>query len=204
MEGNTNWKETLANNLARLRRDKGLTQAELGEKLNYSDKSVSKWERGEGVPDLQVLMRLSDLYHVSLDEMTGRCAAAQEKKEEKISRLQDRTFMMVITQCIIWLIAIILFCVFMLFKGLPGKWLAFIYAIPVSFLCPGIYFLLWKMYYWAFGAFSLMMWMFCVAIQLTIGAASASVVYMVGLALQLLAVLVCGIIVWRSKRKNAK
>lgn len=204
MEGNLNWKESLASNLARLRRDKGLTQAELGEKLNYSDKSISKWERGEGVPDIQVLIRLSDLYGVSLDELTGRSTAANSKKEEKLGRLRDRTFMMVITQCVIWLIAIILFCVFMLFDGLPNKWLAFIYAIPVSFLCPGIYFVLWKMYYWAFGAFSLMMWMFCVAIQLTLGAASAQVVYLVGLALQLAAVMIVGIIVWRSKRTTVK
>ena len=67
-----NWKEILAANLSRLRREKGLTQAELGEKINYSDKSVSKWERGEGVPDLQVMIALSDLYGVSIDEMMGK------------------------------------------------------------------------------------------------------------------------------------
>jgi len=45
-----NWKEILAANLSRLRREKGLTQAELGEKINYSDKSVSKWNGAKAFP----------------------------------------------------------------------------------------------------------------------------------------------------------
>ena len=60
-------KETLAANLVRCRKRAGLTQAEVAEKLNYSDKAVSKWERGEGLPDLAVLVRLADLYGVTLD-----------------------------------------------------------------------------------------------------------------------------------------
>ena len=203
MEGNNGWKEVLAENLARLRREKGLTQAELGEKLNYSDKSISKWERGEGVPDLQVLMNLSALYNVSLDEMTGRSEMKTEKKEEKRSRLRDRTFMMVITQCIVWLLAIVFFSMLLLFfKDMPRKWLVFIYAIPVSFLCPGIYFLVWRLYAWAFGAMSIMMWMLCVALQLTLGAESAPAVYMMGLTLQLMAVLITGIVSWRVKKTS--
>ena len=53
-------KENLAQNLTRLRKAEGLTQAELATKLNYSDKAVSKWERGESVPDLYVLKQLAD------------------------------------------------------------------------------------------------------------------------------------------------
>ena len=55
-------KETLAANLVRCRKRAGLTQAEVADKINYSDKAVSKWERGEGLPDLAVLVRLADLY----------------------------------------------------------------------------------------------------------------------------------------------
>jgi len=203
VEGNSGWRETLAGNLARLRREKGFTQAELGEKLNYSDKSVSKWERGEGVPDLQVLMRLADMYNVSLDEMTGRSASGSEKREEKIGKLQDRTFLMLITQCVIWLLAIFVFCLFVLvFREMPKKWLAFIYAVPIACLFPGVYFLVWRMYAWAFGAMSLTMWMFCVAFQLTFGVASAPVVYVIGLTVQLMAVLITGIVWWRMRRKK--
>lgn len=56
-----------ASNLINLRTRAGLTQAELGARLNYSDKNISKWERGEGIPDAFVLTQLSELYGVSVD-----------------------------------------------------------------------------------------------------------------------------------------
>ncbi len=54
-------KKNIAKNLSSLRKSAGLTQAELGEKLTYSDKSISKWERGDGLPDLLVLDKLAEL-----------------------------------------------------------------------------------------------------------------------------------------------
>ena len=57
----------VAKNLANLRKREGLTQAELAEKLDYTDKSISKWEHAETMPDIDILKRLADFYHVSLD-----------------------------------------------------------------------------------------------------------------------------------------
>ena len=65
------WRQALAENLTKNRRDKGLTQAEVGAQINYSDKSVSKWERGDGVPDLSALMQLSELYDTTPDALLG-------------------------------------------------------------------------------------------------------------------------------------
>ena len=58
-----------ASNLIRLRTGAGMTQAELAEKISYSDKSISKWERGEAVPDAYVLKRMSELFGVSVDTL---------------------------------------------------------------------------------------------------------------------------------------
>ena len=57
----------IGKNIAELRKSSGLTQLELAEKLNYSDKSVSKWERGESLPDIVVLKSVADLFEVTLD-----------------------------------------------------------------------------------------------------------------------------------------
>ena len=57
----------VSSNLTALRKRRGWTQAELAEKIHYSDKSVSKWERGEALPDLKVLKTLSELYGVTVD-----------------------------------------------------------------------------------------------------------------------------------------
>jgi transcriptional regulator with XRE-family HTH domain len=56
-----------ASNIINLRTAKGMTQAELGELLSYSDKSVSKWERAEAVPDAYVLKKMSEIFGVSVD-----------------------------------------------------------------------------------------------------------------------------------------
>lgn len=62
-------KQIVAENITRLRTAANLTQAELGSMVNYSDKSISKWERAEGAPDIYVLKRLADFYDVSVDAL---------------------------------------------------------------------------------------------------------------------------------------
>ena len=58
----TDVKQTIAKNITALRQSHKMTQIELAEKLNYSDKAVSKWERGESIPDVIVLKSISDLF----------------------------------------------------------------------------------------------------------------------------------------------
>ena len=60
-------KATIASNLIKLRLAAGMTQAELGEKLNYSDKSISKWERGDVTTDVFVLMQIAEIFGVDVD-----------------------------------------------------------------------------------------------------------------------------------------
>ena len=56
-----------AANLINLRKAKGVTQATLGEALSYSDKTISKWERGEAIPDVYVLLQIADYFGVDLE-----------------------------------------------------------------------------------------------------------------------------------------
>lgn len=55
--------------IAALRRSNGMTQKELAEKLNVSDKAVSRWERDESLPDLMLLPVIADIFHVTADEL---------------------------------------------------------------------------------------------------------------------------------------
>ena len=64
--------------IRRLRREQGLTQRQLAEEMGISDKTVSKWERGMGCPDLSLLPELSDIFHVGLDQLlTGELEARE-------------------------------------------------------------------------------------------------------------------------------
>ena len=76
-------KTTVANNLIALRKSRNLTQADVANALNYSDKSVSKWEHADSLPDISILSALCDMYGVTLDYLT------HENAEETLSQTKD-------------------------------------------------------------------------------------------------------------------
>lgn len=72
----------LATNIATRRKGAGMTQAELAEVLGYSDKTVSKWERGEGLPDVLCLKRMADTFGVKMDDLLSDPDAAPQTVPE--------------------------------------------------------------------------------------------------------------------------
>ncbi|MBQ7160692.1 MAG: helix-turn-helix transcriptional regulator [Clostridia bacterium] len=77
----------IARNIAELRKYLGLTQSELAEKLNYSDKAISKWERAESFPDILVLSELTSMCGVPLDYLVtdheGRPLKPDDPKKKR-------------------------------------------------------------------------------------------------------------------------
>ena len=70
---------TLAENLQRLRKERGLSQEEVAQKLYLSRQSVSKWENGGAEPGVDNLIALARLYGVTVDELVGNIPAPQEE-----------------------------------------------------------------------------------------------------------------------------
>ena len=130
-------KLVVASNLIRLRQAAGMTQAELGEKLNYSDKTVSKWERGESMPDVYVLSRLAQIYGLTVndlirDESAWQDPAAKAKAEERAAAPTFSSGMVTLVAIVgLWTMAVILFVVFWLVLD-QLVWLIFACAVPVS------------------------------------------------------------------------
>ena len=117
----------IGKNIAAYRRNAGITQAELARKINYSDKSVSKWESGNGVPDVLVLMRLAELFGVSVNDLVG------ESPKERASNTFMRVMVLLISSALIWLIATATFVAMKIFASAHGAWwLVFVYAIPAN------------------------------------------------------------------------
>ena len=126
-------KKVAAENITRLRTSMNLTQAQLGEKLNYSDKSISKWERGESVPDVFVLKKIADLAGVTVDYIiTPHTSDEEVKAEKKTGRRYSRRFITLTVLAGIWALAVLIFVVLWL-CGIV-YWLTFVYAIPVSLI----------------------------------------------------------------------
>lgn len=128
------FKLTFASNLIRLRNDAGMTQAELGEKLNYSDKSVSKWERAESLPDAFVLQKIAGIFGVTIDYLvTGHDAwEPQSDIPPKKEFTFNTTVVMWVVLAGIWTLALLCFVILWLLGR--TEWMILISTVPVSLI----------------------------------------------------------------------
>jgi len=127
-------KKAIAKNITELRKEYGFTQIELAEKLNYSDKSISKWERAEAIPDVVVLKEIADLFGVSLDYMIELEHSQTTKSKLYIKRkLHNRAFITGMSIIVVWLLAMLTFIVLdITIGGIKLHWLTFVYSVPLT------------------------------------------------------------------------
>ena len=168
MDNNHELNEKLAKNLTYYRKVAGFTQAELAEKINYSDKSVSKWESGNGVPDIYTLVQLSKLYNVSLNELVGEDVPHQIPENPPIpTRL--RVLIMLLSSGIVWLVAILAFVVLQIAMPDAGAWwLCFLYAVFANAIVMTVFAGVWKMRLVNFFSISVLIWVGLTCLYLTV------------------------------------
>ncbi len=125
-------KKVIAENLINLRKEAKLTQTDLAEKLNYSDKAISKWEQGESLPGIDVFTLLAEIYDVNLDYFVQKNPARTEKKENKEKKNEPKKRVIsLLAVSVVWILATIVFVyVDMLFS--IKAWTVYIWALPIS------------------------------------------------------------------------
>lgn len=139
MRSEVELRHQVAKNLLYYRKLNNLTQSSLAKKLNYSDKAVSKWERGETLPDVYILSCLAELYGVSLTDLTSFKPPISLKEKNK-----SRFLISICSIMLVWLIATIIFISFVIVAPHINKsWLSFIYAIPISLIVGIVFSCLW-------------------------------------------------------------
>ncbi len=154
----------IADNLIRFRKAAGYTQAELAEKINYSDKSVSKWESGNGIPDVYTLMQLAELYGVTLDDFVG--TGTQIKPEKKATKM--RVFIMLLSSGLVWLVAT---CFFVMMKLLlpGGEWrIGFVYAVMANAIVLIVFSGIWHYRLLNFISVSVLIWASIACLYITL------------------------------------
>lgn len=135
-------KARIGANIAFYRKQAGMTQAGLAEKLNYSDKAISKWERGESIPDVLTMMQLASLFGVSVDDLLGDVnalpenpttleAAMNQVSELALKRKANKNIILGLSSTLVWFVALLIFVGFSTFD-IQNSWLAFFYAVPVN------------------------------------------------------------------------
>ena len=135
-------KKQIGMNIAAYRKRNRLTQVGLAEKLNYSDKAVSKWERGESAPDIATLVQLADAFDITVNELLEDPNELPENPgtvervmvdvvEKRLKRKANKRIILGLTTVLVWFVALFLFVV-LSSLDFPKTWMAFIYAIPAN------------------------------------------------------------------------
>ncbi|MBQ6719017.1 MAG: helix-turn-helix domain-containing protein [Oscillospiraceae bacterium] len=165
-------------NIASQRKRAGLTQAGLAEKLNYSDKAVSKWERGESMPDILTLIQLSELFSVTVNDLLadpnelpgnpGKLEKAMSQVSEKaLRRKANKHVIQGLSTTLVWFVALLIFVVISSFD-LPNSWISFFYAVPINAIVLLSLRSAWHDFRWNRVLISFIVWGFLVSIYTTL------------------------------------
>ena len=130
-------KPIIAKNITILRQNAKMTQSELAERLNYSDKAISKWERGESIPDITVLKGLADLFGVPLDYLVqeNQQEAPTPEPETQPVKRRNHKVITALSILLVWLVATTVYVILdMIFEKTQIHLVSFVYAVPVSVL----------------------------------------------------------------------
>lgn len=200
MEKYENLTAIIAGNLVYYRKKAQLTQLELAEKLSYSDKSISKWERGEGVPDIHILVQLAKLYGLTVNDFL-----TTKKKEKVANFFVSKVLITLLSISLVWFIATILFLVFTLFAPQINEhfklWKIFIYAIPISFIILIIFNDIYFKRFYNIFAVSALCWTLALSVYLTfIDFSNIGLIFVVAVPFEILIVLFYLLLLRKKKR----
>lgn len=183
-------KTTISKNITKYRKQCKLTQAELAEKINYSDKAVSKWECGDGIPDVVVLKQLADIFGVTVDALLSENATFNHTPEKKKISAKTKTNVTICSTLLVWLVATIAFVFTLLFAPTaPKMWLVFIWAIPVSCIVLTVFNGVWGKWLLFIPILSVLMWSLALALHLTIPFDNSYLFFILCIPLQVIEVI---------------
>ena len=182
-------RKTVAKNIAQYRKAHHDTQLDLATKLNYSDKSVSKWERGESLPDVYILSQIAELYGVSVSALIGEIQPPKESKPHY------HMFILLLSLALTMAVATLLFSMFMICKVDYPAWMFFVYALPVCSIICIVFTSLWWGILWQGVSVSALIWTLGLSLYLSFELENVSLIFLVCAAMQVLTLL------WEGFRK---
>ncbi|QWB96120.1 helix-turn-helix domain-containing protein [Mycoplasmatota bacterium] len=181
-------KARLAENIQFYRKQKLMTQLELAEYLNYSDKAVSKWERAESAPDIFVINKLCQLFEVTLDELIYKKHTAytpQSVRHKKHLTIALAAFVLV------WFIAVTTFSILKMlnFDGFE-LWKIYIVALPFSAIVLLVFTSLWSKRPYIFLSISYLIWTLALMLTLLVPTSSSYLFFIIAIPVQIVSILI--------------
>lgn len=176
--------KVLSDNLTKLRKNKKLTQLELAEKFNFSDKTISKWESGESLPNIETLYKLSTFYGIKLDDLMDENLDLSEKKQQIDNSWRNKLIISLLAVSLVWIIATIVY-VYTNIIFQRNLWIAFVWAVPISFIVAIVFNSIWGKRMHTFIYVSLLIWTFIAAFYFQTLAYNLWVIFIIAIPAQI-------------------
>lgn len=198
----------IGNNLLKLRKNMKLTQLELAEKFNYSDKSISKWENGESLPSVDILYQLAEFYGTTLDGLTSEddiLNSTNNKKKNKQHKehtpkmFPTKPIVTLLAVCAVWICATVLFVMLKIMAQINYP-MCFMWAWCASFIVLTVFISIWGTNKMLFPTISILMWTIIASVHLQLLLANINIwpIYFLGIPFQV------AIILWGALVKKPK
>ena len=195
-------KSIVAKNIAELRQSNNMTQLELAEKINYSDKAISKWERAESSPDISVLVDIAAVFGVTVDYLVKADHAETPVLDNEVPKRQyNRKPIAYIAESGAWLVAMVAFIITtLILNEMTFQFLYFVYALPVVLIVKLVFNSIWFNPRNNYYIISLLMWSILAAVHITClyFGLNVALIYLLGGAGQIV------IVLWSLIRKPKK
>ena len=184
-------RQIIAENLTELRKVNKLTQLELAEKLNYSDKAISKWERGESLPDVEILCQLAELYGVSLDYLVTK-DHEEATLEYKISKERANINKTIITWLSVFSAVLLVVLSYILVYTITkcNLWILFVWMIPLCSTLLLIFNCIWGKRKYRYIILSVLMWSMLTSLALQFMHYNIWLIYCLGIPGQVIIFLI--------------
>ena len=176
----------IAKNLTELRKKNKLTQLEVAKSLNYSDKAISKWEKGESMPSIDVIYKLSKLYNVSIDYLVGESIKTNRPPTPITKKRRISITLLAIVA--VWLICLIFYTCFDITANI-NLWLLFCWAVPASLIIAIIFDCVWNRHRMLYFFVSLLVWSVLVCLYIQFLSYNIWKLFIIGIPLQIAVIL---------------
>lgn len=192
-------KPIIAKNIIDLRKSRNLTQAELAQMLNYSDKAVSKWERAESIPDVTVLKEIADQFSVGVDYLLEAEHPLSDEEFKAVSHQQKRNRLIItlLSTSLVFLIATIAFVILGLYSDAERHgiqlWMVYVYAVPVALIVLLVFNAIWGKRQMNFLIITLLVWSILLCVYLAFLSYNIWLIFIIGIPAQIIILLFAGL-----------
>lgn len=185
----------IGTNIKELRKANKLTQYELAEKLNYSNKAISRWESGEVIPDVLTLNKLCEIFNIPLSQIfEANITNTKVKKQYKL-QMGNKLAISLLSIMFVWLVATIAFVSLNITFGISA-WQLFVWAIPISCIVAIVFNSIWGRAMFNYLLITVLNWSTLASVFLSIHNYRLWLIFIIGIPIQI------AIILWSNITKN--